>query len=63
MYTQSNWTDDKILIAKLVSKKYYDKAKSYLQDVYLVTADPKIANSVSGMLFILDIISPDKRYK
>ena len=59
-YTPSDWMDDKILLAKLVDVKRYDKAREHALLVQQV-ASTQQQTYLNGVLFMLDIMAQRHR--
>ena len=57
-YTQSKFTEAKILVAKLVYNKYYDKAYNHRHLISLLLESDQVAiyNQIIGMLLIIDVL-------
>lgn len=64
-YMKLDFTEDKILIAKLLERGMHNKAKEHLNLIHQITEphDTNINDQVLGMLFILDVLYPSKRSK
>lgn len=65
LYTFNNFNSDKLMIAKALSKGQFQEAKDFLNVINLAVVDynQTIYQQTSGMLFVLEILYPDKKYK
>lgn len=61
-YTHKQLTDDKLLIAQLLYKKRYKEAKEFAKSIHLMSETQSVTQFALGMLFVLEMISPDERY-
>ena len=55
-YQYSNWSEDKLLIAKLLDRKMYNKAREHLNLMHQVVQGDAWANQILGMLFVVEIL-------
>ena len=61
MYTMSEWNKDKVLVHKLIIRKRYDEARNLLNDIFIIIEFQSIKDYISGMLFMLDLLHPEKK--
>ena len=63
-YSRSVWTEDKIMIGRLIHKQEYAKARMFLNSIYQLVCNNvnnrDIMYQVIGMLFVIELI-PNKR--
>ena len=59
-YTQVMWNEDKMLIAKLISKGKKKEAYELTSDIFMIVNIDSISRYISGILFAFDILKVNK---